>query len=270
MKITKKILNVAVGFFAAVALINYTVYLIHLLFFPEQPLAFIITFAVLSVIILPIIFRNPLKRILKRAYPVLKAIWSAGLAIYAISFLAMVIFIFAGAGAEPSSSDLPDDTVIIVYGAKVGGTKEAPTPGLFLKYRLNYTADIMKNAPSSVCIVCGGKGDNEPIAEAVVMKDYLISHGIDADRIFTDDKSENTIENIDNAMSIIKRVGLEDYSVACLSTEFHIPRIKFLCSKAGLSVDYYFYAPSPNFFGLWSSLVREYMSYGKLILTGHL
>ncbi|MBR6918441.1 MAG: YdcF family protein [Clostridia bacterium] len=270
MKVFEKILNIAFAVFASITALNYTVYLIHLIIFPEQPLAFIITFTVLSLIALPVIFRRKLRALLKKAYPVFKALWTAAMAVYVVSFIIMTSVIIAGKGVDPSPSDIPEDTVLIVYGAKVGGSESSPHPGQFLRYRLDYAASIMEERPGTVCIVCGGRGDNEPAAEADVMRSYLISKGIDAERIFVDDESENTIENIDNAMRIMEERGLKGKSVACLSTEYHIPRIKYLCSKAGLDADYYFHAASPNFFGLWSGLVREYMSYGKLILTGHL
>ena len=128
----------------------------------------------------------------------------------------------------------------------------------------------MTEAPRSVCIVCGGRGANEPGAEAVVMRDYLISHGVSPSRIFTDDRSRDTAENIENAKEIIKENGLEKHKVALLSTGFHIPRIKLLCKKANFEADYCFSASSPSSFGLWSCRVREYMSYWKMALRGKL
>ncbi len=268
MKKTKKILNVILCFLAGFTLLNYTVYLIHLIAFPEQPLAFIITFCVIGAVALPVIFRKRLKKLLKKAYPVLKGIWAACLLFYVVTFSVMVVGIFSSEKTEPAS--LPENTVVIVYGAKINGTKEAPYPGKFLKYRLDLAAEVLKDAPGSVCIVCGGKGDNEPCAEAEVMRDCLISAGIDPGRIYVDDRSKNTLENIENAMRIMEENGLSGNAVACLSTDYHIPRIRFLCNKAGLRANYYYSASSPNFFGLWSGLVREYMSYGKLVLTGRL
>lgn len=270
MKVIKRIYNTAALVLAGIVILNYGVYLLHLIAFPEQPIAFILTFIALGASILPIVFRKQLKRLLKNAFPVLKGIWVFCLAAYAVTFFAMVVYIFAGAGSEIVPSELPDKTVVIVYGAKVGGTEENPTPGKFLRYRLDKASEVLEAKESALCIVCGGKGKNEPVSEAEVMRDCLVSKGISSDRIYLDDESENTIENIENALAIIKENGLEDYKIACLSTEFHIPRIKFLSEKYGLDADYYYYAPSPNFFGLWSSLVREYMSYGKLLLTGHL
>ena len=270
MKTVKRITNIIILILAGAVVLNYGVYLAHLIAFPEQPLAFIITFIVLGATILPIFFRKPLKRLLKKAYPVLKGIYAACLAFYVVTFIGMTVMIFRGAGAETPPEELPSDMVLVVYGAKVGGTKESPTPGQFLRFRLDKAVKVLSADSGAVCIVCGGKGSNEPVAEAIVMRDYLVAKGIDANRIYVDAESENTIENIDNAMKIIEENGLENCKVACLSTEYHVPRIKFLCEKAGLGAQYYYYADSPNFFGLWSGLVREYMSYGKLLLTGHL
>ena len=270
MKTAKKIINVVILILAGIAVLNYTVYLIHLIVFPEQPLAFIITFAVLGATILPIVFRKPLRKILKKAYPVLKGVYAACLLFYAVTFVAMCVMIFGGKSGETAPEELPDKTVLVVYGAKVGGTEQDPTPGAFLRFRLNRAAEILNKKESALCIVSGGKGNNEPVAEAVVMRDYLISRGVAPERILVDELSANTIENIDRAMQIIDEYGIGDYAVACLSTDYHVPRIKYLCEKEGLRAEYYYHAPCPNFFGLWSGLVREYMSYGKLLLTGHL
>ncbi|MBR0303262.1 MAG: YdcF family protein [Clostridia bacterium] len=266
----KRFFNIVVGIFAAITLLNYTVYLVHLIAYPEQPLAFIVTIAVIAAVALPVIFRKQIKNVLKRTYPFFKAVWGAGLAVYVVSFAVMVGVIFSSSAGEVPPSEMSDDTVIILFGAKVGGTEDDPAPGLFLRRRLERCAVIMKEAPRTVCIVCGGKGANEPASEASVMKSYLIARGVSPSRIFSEDASSDTAENIENAKAIIRREGLEDYKVACLSTGFHIPRIKLLCRRADLGVDYYFSAASPSAFGLWSCLVREYMSYWKMALSGKL
>ena len=268
MTVLKRCANALIGVLAGIVLLNYTVYLIHLVAFPEQPLAFIITFCVLGAVLLPIIFRKRLRRLLKKAYPVLKGIWAACLLFYVVTFTVMTVGIASSDETAPDA--LPENTVVIVYGAKVNGTKDAPYPGTFLRCRLDRASAILKEAPSAVCIVSGGKGDNEPCSEASVMKEYLVGAGIDGGRIIVEDRSKNTIENIENSMELIRERGLEDFSVVCVSTDYHVPRVRFLCEKAGLDVLCYYPAKSPNFFGLWSGLVREYMSYGKLILTGHL
>lgn len=50
---------------------------------------------------------------------------------------------------------------------------------------------------TAVCIVSGGKGDSENISEAEAMYRWLVDKGIDSSRIYKEDKSTSTVENID-------------------------------------------------------------------------
>lgn len=251
---------------AAFTVFNYAVYLIKLLIFPEQPLAFAVTFAVLAVTILPIVFKGKIKKLTGKLFPVLRGVFAAGLAFYVLSFAFMCGYIAVGSVGESAPDELPEKTVFIVYGAKVNGNAENVRPGNALRKRLDYAVGLMEKSPGSVCIVTGGKGADEAAPEGEVMRDYLISRGIDEKRIYVDDKAENTIENIKYSKKIIED-ELADYTVACVSSDFHIPRIQMLAKKYSLGAEYYYYAPCPNVFTLYTCLVREYMSYGRLLLS---
>lgn len=264
-----KILSVIIAVCAGVTLLNYTVYLVKLLIFPEQTLSYIITFIVLAITLVPILQRRKIKKITGRLFPFLKAVFAAGLAFYVLSFAFMCGYIAWGSGAESAPEELPDKTVFVVFGAKVNGSGDNVYPGNSLRKRLDCTAHLMQSAPQSVCIVTGGRGVDEARAEGDVMRDYLVSIGIDGARIYAETEAENTIENIENSKAIIEK-ELKGYSIACVSSDFHIPRIQLLADKYDLGADYYYYAPCPNVFVLYTSLVREYMSYGKLLLFGKL
>lgn len=256
-------------FCAAVTLFNYLVYLIKLIIFPEQPLAYIITVFVIGVTALPIIFRKKVEKITGNAFPFLKGLFAACLAFYVISFAFMCTYIAVGVGSEVPAEELPDKTVFVVYGAKVNGSGERVYPGNSLRYRLETAKELMEKLPDSVCIVSGGRGPDEARAEADVMKDWLVAEGIDEDRIFVDAKAKNTAENVIFSKEIIER-ELDGYKIACVSSDFHIPRIQILAEKYDLDSEYYYHASCPNIFTLYTSLVREYMSYGKLIIFGRL
>ena len=43
-----------------------------------------------------------------------------------------------------------------------------------------------------MCIVSGGKGETEPVAEAYAMRDYFVDMGIDEERILTEADSYST------------------------------------------------------------------------------
>lgn len=265
-----KVCDVILSVFAAITLVNYGMYFVHQLFFPESTTAFLISLFVIAITLLPILFRKRLKLILKKAFPVMKSVWGAGLAFYVISFAVVCSVIFIGASGEVPGDEVEENTVFIIYGAKVRGEAENAYPGNALKLRLDKALSVMEDVPGSVCIVCGGKGENENAAEGDVMKKYLVSRGMEEERIYVDAESKNTLENIKYSMQIIEDENLDKRAVACVSTGFHIPRIRYLCKREGLSVSYCYYAASPNSVSLYTSLVREYMSWWKLLLTGHL
>ena len=101
------------------------------------------------------------------------------------------------------------------------------------------------------------------------MKNYLVSRGIDEDRIILEDKASNTIENIKNSRELIDRLGGSG-AIGVVTTNFHIPRAKYICSRLGVDGEstYYFSAPDTGKYTLYTILVREYMSYIKLFVLG--
>lgn len=265
----EKAVNVVLFVFATITLVNYITYFIHMLFFPESTTAYIISAVVIIITLFPVLLQRKLEKFLGKTFKYFKGIWGAGLAFYVVSFTVMCAVIFIGAGSETPAEEVDEGTVFIVYGAKVRGDANAAYPGSALKRRLDCAYDIMKEVPDSVCIVTGGRGENENAAEGDVMKEYLVSLGFDARRIYVEDKSANTLENIKFSKEIIASEGLSNRKIACVSTGFHIPRISLLCNTEGLDISYWYYAESSNPISLYTSLVREYMSYWKLILTGY-
>ncbi len=267
-KLTDGIITVC----AAFTLINYIVYLIKLIVVPEQLTAYVLTFLILTGVLLPFILRKKLKKAFPRIYAVGKAVYGLCAVFYTVTFAVMCCMIFLGDVSKAEDfapADPSEKLVFVIYGAKVSGTDaENSYPGKSLKLRLDCAAELLENTENSVCIVTGGMGPDEYRAEGEVMADYLISVGISPDRIYIDNTSKNTVENIENAMTVIENNSLSDRTVVCISTNFHIPRIKYLCKKAGFNAQHFVCAPAPNLATLYPSLVREYMSYGKIILGG--
>ena len=115
---------------------------------------------------------------------------------------------------------------IIVLGAQVN----PDGPSRTLKYRLDAADEYLKENPGTICIVSGGKGDNEPQSEASVMKAYLVSAGIDGNRIILEDRSTITDENIEYSKKMIP----DGSSIGIVTNNFHLYRAIFLCNKHGL------------------------------------
>ena len=101
------------------------------------------------------------------------------------------------------------------------------------------------------------------------MKEYLVDRGISPERIITEDKAHNTIENIENTLALLEeRGGYGGFAV--VTTNFHLPRAEYLCQSLGVDMEkaYFYSAPDTGLFTLYTILVREYMSYCKLFVFG--
>lgn len=135
-------------------------------------------------------------------------------------------------GTQFSSNGEKDLDYIIVLGAQVRTTG----PSIVLKYRLDKAVEYLNDNPDTTCIVSGGQGGNEPTAEASVMRDYLVDKGIDENRILVEDKSLNTIQNIEFSKKIIEDDCNGDYdNVGILSNNFHVFRGTAIARKQGLN-----------------------------------
>jgi len=158
-------------------------------------------------------------------------------------------------------SELDEGGILIVFGSKIQGSR----PARPLAKRLDVAIEIMRERDDVICIVTGGQGADEIMPEGEAMKNYMIEKGIAEDRIIAETEAHNTIANIDNSLRLIKELDLEDRELACVSTRFHIPRIKTLMKRAGVDEFLCFDAPSPTPVSLFFSVIREYCSRAKIL-----
>ncbi len=260
----RKIIDISAVCFGGFAFIAYISYLIKLVLWPETVTAVIICLAVIALTACPIIFHKKLEKFLpKKLFTAFKVIYLAAGIFYAVTFVIMCLYISNVNSQQVTPDELTDETVILVYGAGLEGER----PGKALQKRLNTALELYDGCEGAYIIVSGGQGDNEVRPEAEAMKEYLVEHGVDEDRVFVEDKSRNTIQNIKYSFEIIDEAGMDDYTVVSVSNAFHIPRIILLCKRLGHeSVPAL--APDPDSRFIFATLVREYMSYVKLILLG--
>ena len=116
---------------------------------------------------------------------------------------------------------------IIVLGAQV----REDGPSAVLKYRLDAAIDYLNKNPNTVCIVSGGQGANEPFSEAKGMEEYLLDKDIEGNRILLEDKSTNTVENIQNSKELLER---EYNGVGIVTNNFHVFRAVRIAKVQGL------------------------------------
>ncbi len=252
---------------SAFMLMNYTLYLIKQFVWGEGPLPVIVCLLVLTILptVIVLYMRGAFDRLPKKLFSALRGIYCFGLCFYAVTFLGLCIFIGFNSINEPQPSELPKDTVFVTLGAKVSSDK---TPGIVLRRRLNRTAELMEQCPEAICIVSGGQGHDEPISEAQCMRDFLVGKGISPDRIVMEDKATDTVENLKYSTAWLRENGMEDRTLAFVTSKFHTPRVQFLCGRMNIENARFYGAPDSSPFMLYITLVREYMSYCKLFLWG--
>ena len=163
---------------------------------------------------------SQLMRILKRVYIICV---SLGLAF----FIFLQIIILSGSYTEDTDVD-----VIIVLGAGLINDN----PSLILASRLNAAIRYIQTRDNIPIITTGGLGQGQTVTESEAMARYLIARGIDENRIWKEDSSTNSHENINFAKIIMEENGLnvESIKVAIVTNEFHLYRAKLIAKKAGL------------------------------------
>ena len=122
----------------------------------------------------------------------------------------------------------PENATVIVLGCQVKGDK----PSTMLRDRCRSALNFLNANPNSVCVASGGQGNGENISEAKAIFNFLTENGISPERIYLDEKSTNTSENLSFSADIIKENGLAT-DVAIASDNFHQLRAEIFAKKNG-------------------------------------
>ena len=193
----------------------------------------------------------------------LRMIFFCGMYAYLISFAVLVIYIFSFASINEKQAltiyDKEDPVNIMVFGCRTYGY----TPGQSLEGRLQSALTLLEHYPNSSCVVSGGQGKNETVSEAESMRAWLVEHGIDEDRIYKEDKSTDTLENIEYSFKVMEVNDLSTDMIIGVSNRYHLARISWIASHDGVSMTLY-PSDTDNIFWLSIYLTREDMSYAKV------
>lgn len=265
-----KVIDAAAVAAAVIISLYYFVYLVLCLAGYDLRIMSLFALAVMAVMILPVAFHKKLKAKLGGAYFALKLIFTILTILYIISVVIFWCYIgldarrdaASYAAAAESFHNDGSGTVVVVFGCHTDGY----TPGPTLKLRLDEAAELLEVLPDALCVVSGGQGSNETVAEAVSMKAYLEEVGIDAERIYTEDESHSTSENIRFTKELLEANSIEPIRIIGVSTAFHLPRIEVLSRVYDLPMEVCA-AKSPDDFSYYVSMVREYLSFIKLLLV---
>ncbi|SCY04257.1 YdcF family protein [Alkaliphilus peptidifermentans] len=160
--------------------------------------------------------------------------------------------IYDSINATPEKGD-----AIIVLGCRLYGDK----PGPMLLYRLEKALELYEKGYAEAFVVSGAQGEDEWITEAEAMKRYLVDAGVPEDRIFKEENSYNTYENLTFSKAIMEEQGHSKGII--VSNGFHIRRSLLIADRIQLEASG---APAkmyPNLFVKIRYYLREVFAYTK-------
>ncbi len=107
---------------------------------------------------------------------------------------------------------------------------------MLLKERVETAVREYKNKRFEKIIFMGGVNgvsnqDNSNIAEALKMKELAIKLGVKEENILLDTTSNNTFENVDNALELLKDELSTIKSLTIITSEFHLKRCYAILKK---------------------------------------
>lgn len=165
-------------------------------------------------------------------------------------FMVVEIMIFTGVTAR----DTTNLDYVIVLGTRVKETGISKS----LKKRLDKSLQYLDENPSTILVLSGGQGEDEPISEAAAMRDYLVFNGVKEEQLILETRSFSTVENIaysrvaieeDQAKKKEKRQDNPIYmepgtfeevpdkpvKIGVLTSDFHVFRAQQIAKKWGIS-----------------------------------
>jgi len=110
----------------------------------------------------------------------------------------------------------------IVAGAGVRGD----IPGPVFAARLDHAIGLYREGKVNTLILTGGYSPDASQSDAAVARQYVLNHGIPASRIFIDEQSRVTRENIRNAKHIMTRQKLK--TALLVSDPIHMLRMRLI------------------------------------------
>lgn len=170
-------------------------------------------------------------------------------------FHAIICMMVISFKAKHATMQVPE--IIFVFGAGLIENRLSRS----LKVRLDHAYELALKYEKCPIIVSGGQGKNEWMSEAQAMKDYLVSLGINEERVLMEDKSKTTQENLVLSMRLY---DLKNKKIALVSNQFHVYRTELMARKLGLDG---FSSPAYlHHIGTFAFYIREYLACIKAFL----
>lgn len=167
-------------------------------------------------------------------------------------------------GSFADESDAPVSAVIVL-GAGVNGE----TPSLTLRTRIDAAAAYLEEHPDVPVVLSGGQGPGEASTEAECMRRALVRRGVDESRLYPEERSTSTQENLRYSRAILEELGVDPAQrVAIVTSDFHLCRARLMWGgdtaavPAHLPSALYFQCLTVNYFIREAFGLAAYFVYG--------
>ena len=167
-------------------------------------------------------------------------------------------------GSFADESDAPVSAVIVL-GAGVNGETPSPT----LRTRIDAAAAYLEEHPDVPVVLSGGQGPGEAITEAECMRRALVRRGVDESRLYPEERSTSTQENLRYSRAILEELGVDPAQrVAIVTSDFHLCRARLMWGgdtaavPAHLPSALYFQCLTVNYFIREAFGLAAYFVYG--------
>ncbi len=152
--------------------------------------------------------------------------------LYIIFILFFVFILYKNVKYENPSGAGKSDFILVLGSGLRYGTTLSPEG----KRRSDKAIEYLKKYPHLKVFLTGGQGIDEKVPESVVMKEYFLKNGIDENRIFLEDKSRSTNENIKFYIDALKDKDMKYHNILLVTSDFHMPRAGIIARHYNLTV----------------------------------
>ncbi|MFO7603577.1 MAG: YdcF family protein, partial [Gammaproteobacteria bacterium] len=143
------------------------------------------------------------------------------------SLLAALLYVTLQALVAPKH--VRNSRLLLVFGKQLRNDQ----PDSEYQARLHRAARLLHDQPERRVLLLGGYTANASISESAAGREYLRQQGIGAERIDTEDDSQNTLENLKEARTRFDKERLE---VTLISNRYHLARVCVMARGFGLRV----------------------------------
>ncbi|MBR3811750.1 MAG: YdcF family protein [Agathobacter sp.] len=152
--------------------------------------------------------------------------WLLGGCATLFMIIAVLAVVETGCIVRANMKKPTENATAVVLGCRVYGERAS----LSLVERLEAAYEYLLENPEAACVVSGGQGDGENISEAECMYRWLVAKGIDKERIYKEEESTSTEENIAFSKEVIRDNSLNE-RIAIVTSEYHSYRAGMIAKK---------------------------------------